>query len=171
MHSGKGQQSPKIYERSIIKLLKSQFPKAHLQAVKIPACALVSDLIWAKGPGFGVINHEQMDAVQQVFESNSWPRNVEVTDVCETESTALSTSLDKPWSPISIQIVFASKLLNLEIRHNSLSSTQWLRRSVESWDTVRVNFMFVPSVIFKWWSDFQISVFRLSSLQSFWISK
>ena len=42
------------------------------------------------------INCEWRDEVQQLFESNGWPWNVEVTDVCETESTALSTSLDKP---------------------------------------------------------------------------
>ena len=41
------------------------------------------------------INLEQKDAVQQLFESNSWPWNAEVTDVCETEGTGLSTSLDK----------------------------------------------------------------------------
>ena len=41
------------------------------------------------------INREQKDVVQQLFESNGWPRNVEVADVCETESTALSTSLNK----------------------------------------------------------------------------
>ena len=40
------------------------------------------------------INHEQKDAVQQLFESNGWPWNVEVTDVCETESTAHSSRLD-----------------------------------------------------------------------------
>ena len=39
------------------------------------------------------------------------------------QSTALSTLLDKP-HPFCIQIVFASKLLSLEIRQNSLSSTQ-----------------------------------------------
>ena len=55
-----------------------------------------SILIWSKGWGFEGHNHEQKDAVQQLFKSNSWPWNVEVTDVCETESTALSTSLDKP---------------------------------------------------------------------------
>ena len=32
---------------------------------------------------------------QQLFESNGWSLNVEVTDVCETQRTALSTSLDK----------------------------------------------------------------------------
>ena len=42
------------------------------------------------------INCEQKDAVQQLFENNGWPWNVEVTDVCETESTALSMSLAKP---------------------------------------------------------------------------
>ena len=42
------------------------------------------------------ISCEQKDAVQQLFESNRWPWNVEVTDVCETESTALPTSRDKP---------------------------------------------------------------------------
>jgi len=125
MHSGKGQQPPKINERSINKLLKPQFPKAYLQAVKIPACALLSALIWAKG----IEEHKswtesEKDAVQRLFQSNSQPWNVEVTDVCEIESTALSTSLDKPRLPICIQIVFASKHLNLEIRHNSLSSTQ-----------------------------------------------
>ena len=36
------------------------------------------------------INHEQKDAVQQLFES----MNVEVTDVCKTESTAHSSQLD-----------------------------------------------------------------------------
>ena len=40
------------------------------------------------------INHEQKDAVQQLFESNGWPWNVEMTDVCETESTAHSSRLD-----------------------------------------------------------------------------
>ena len=47
------------------------------------------------GPGFEGINREQKDAVQQLFENNGWPWNVEVTDVRETESTALSTPLDK----------------------------------------------------------------------------
>ena len=69
------------------------------------------------------INHEQKDAVQQLFESNSWPWNVEVTDVCDTESTTLSASLDKP-HPFCIQIVLISKLLSLDIRQNSLSATQ-----------------------------------------------
>ena len=40
------------------------------------------------------INHEQKDAVKQPFESNGWPWNVEVTDVCKTESTAHSSRLD-----------------------------------------------------------------------------
>ena len=48
-----------------------------------------SILIWANGWGFEGHNHEQKDAVQQQFKSNSWPWNVEVTDVCETESTML----------------------------------------------------------------------------------
>ena len=38
------------------------------------------------------INREQKDTVWQLFERNGWPWNVEVTDMCETESTALSTS-------------------------------------------------------------------------------
>ena len=41
-------------------------------------------------------NREQKDAVQQLFESNGWPWNFEVSDVCETENTALPTSLNKP---------------------------------------------------------------------------
>ena len=53
------------------------------------------------------INHEQKDVVLQLFESNGWPWNVELTDVCETESIALSMSLDKP-SP------FAFKLSSLQ---------------------------------------------------------
>ena len=53
------------------------------------------------------INLEQKDAVQQLFESNGWPWNVEVTDVCEIESTALSMSLDKPRP-------FASKLSSFQ---------------------------------------------------------
>ena len=36
-------------------------------------------------------NREQKDAVQQLFESNGWPWNFEVSDVCETENTALPT--------------------------------------------------------------------------------
>ena len=44
------------------------------------------------------INHEWKEAVQQLFESNGWPWNAEVTNMCETESTALSTTLDKPRS-------------------------------------------------------------------------
>ena len=56
----------------------------------------VSILIWAKGRGFEGINRQQKDAVQQLFESNGWPWNVEVTSVCETESTALTMSVDKP---------------------------------------------------------------------------
>ena len=40
------------------------------------------------------INHEQKDAIQQLFESNGWPWNVEMTSVCETESTAHSLWLD-----------------------------------------------------------------------------
>ena len=51
----------------------------------------MSVLIWPKGQGSE--GHEQ--EVQQLFESNGWPWNVEVTDVCEIESAALSTSLDK----------------------------------------------------------------------------
>ena len=39
-------------------------------------------------------NHEQKDAVQQLFESNGWPWTVEVTDVCKTESTAHFSWLD-----------------------------------------------------------------------------
>ena len=42
------------------------------------------------------INCEQRVSVPQLFESNGWPRNVEVTDMCDTESAALSVSLDKP---------------------------------------------------------------------------
>ena len=61
---------------------------------KKKASKLIS--VWAKGQGFRGINREQKDAVQQFFKSNGWPWNGEVTDVCETESTALSTSLDKP---------------------------------------------------------------------------
>ena len=41
------------------------------------------------------------------FESNGWFSNVEVTDVGETESTTLSTSLDKPHQ-------FAFKLFSLQ---------------------------------------------------------
>ena len=48
------------------------------------------------------INDEQKDAVQQLFESNGWPWNVEVTDVCKTESTAHSSRLDNiPRSPLA----------------------------------------------------------------------
>ena len=68
----------------------------YLWAVNICACTFMSILIWAKGWCFEGHNFEQEDAVLQLFESNSWPWNVEVTNVCETESTALSTSLDKP---------------------------------------------------------------------------
>ena len=35
-----------------------------------------------KGGALRGINHEQKGAVQYLFESNSWPWNVEVTDVC-----------------------------------------------------------------------------------------
>ena len=42
------------------------------------------------------------------FESNGWFSNVEVTDVGETESTALSTSLDKAPRP------FVFKLFSLQ---------------------------------------------------------
>lgn len=45
------------------------------------------------------INHEQKDAVQQLFERNGWPWNVEVTDVCGTESSASSKLDDVPRSP------------------------------------------------------------------------
>ena len=45
-------------------------------------CALAAILIWAKGGAFRGIHREQKDAVQQLFESNGWPWNVEVTDVC-----------------------------------------------------------------------------------------
>ena len=41
------------------------------------------------------INHEQKDTVQLLFESNGWTWNAEVTSVCETESTALTMSVDK----------------------------------------------------------------------------
>ena len=70
--------------------LKPRFPMVYLPAVEIRACALASILrSWAlRG-----INREQTDAVQQLFESNSWPWNLEAADVCETESTALPTSL------------------------------------------------------------------------------
>ena len=67
-------------------------------------------------------NREQEDAARQLFESNGWPWDVEVTYVCETESTALSVTRQAP--PICIQIILTSKLLSLEIRQNSLSSTQ-----------------------------------------------
>ena len=39
---------------------------------------------------------EQKDTARQLFESNGWLWNGEATDVCKTESTTLSTSLDKP---------------------------------------------------------------------------
>ena len=42
------------------------------------------------------IKHEQKDVVQQLFEKNGWPWNVELTDVCETEGTGLSISIDRP---------------------------------------------------------------------------
>ena len=42
------------------------------------------------------VSCEQKHSVPQPFESIGWPRNVEVTDVCDTESTVLSVSLDKP---------------------------------------------------------------------------
>ena len=52
---------------------------------------------WQRGRALRGINREQKDAVQQLFESNGWPWNFEVTDIeCETESTALSMSLAKP---------------------------------------------------------------------------
>ena len=35
-----------------------------------------------RGGALWGINGEQKDAVQQLFESNGWPWNVEVTDVC-----------------------------------------------------------------------------------------
>ena len=73
-------------------MLKLQFLKLYLWAVKICACALTSILIWAKGQCSQGINREQKDKVRQLFECNGWPWNVEVTDTCETESTALSTS-------------------------------------------------------------------------------
>ena len=63
------------------------------------------------------INCEQKDAVQQLLESNGWPGNVEVTDVCETESTALSLSLDKP------RPFYSNCPSKLKIRQNSHSST------------------------------------------------
>ena len=51
------------------------------------------------------INDEQKDAVQQLFESNGWPWNVEVTDVCKTESTAHSSRLDDiPRSPLALPL-------------------------------------------------------------------
>ena len=36
-----------------------------------------------RGGALRGINHEQKGAVQHLFESNSWPWNVEVTDVCK----------------------------------------------------------------------------------------
>ena len=62
------------------------------------ACALASVLIGQRGGALRGIIREQKDAVQQLFESNGWPWNAEVTDVCEAESTALCTSLDNPHS-------------------------------------------------------------------------
>ena len=62
--------------------LKPRFPKVNLWAVKICACTLTPVLIWAKGWGLEGHNCEQKDAVLQLFESNSWPWNVEVTSVC-----------------------------------------------------------------------------------------
>ena len=51
------------------------------------------------------INHEQKDAVQQLFESNGWPWNVEMTYVCKTESTAQSSRLDDiPRSPLALPL-------------------------------------------------------------------
>ena len=51
------------------------------------------------------INHEQKDAGQQLFESNGWPWTGEVTDVCETESTAHSSRLDDvPRSPLALPL-------------------------------------------------------------------
>ena len=49
-----------------------------------------------RGGALRDINSEQKDTVQQLFESNSWPWNVELTNAHETESTALSASLEKP---------------------------------------------------------------------------
>ena len=40
------------------------------------------------------INREQKDAIQQLFQSNGWPWTVEMTDVCETDSTAHSSRID-----------------------------------------------------------------------------
>ena len=93
------------------------------------------------------IKHEQKDAVQQLSECNGWLWNVEVTDVCETKGTALSMSTPQALTKL--------KLLSLEVRQNSLSSTQWFsRQKAESEFYVQL----CASVIFKWWSDFQIFV-------------
>ena len=59
-------------------------------------CTCVYLSLGQRGRALRGINREQKDTVtvQQLFESNGWPLNVEVTDVCETENTVLSTSLD-----------------------------------------------------------------------------
>ena len=51
-----------------------------------------------RGGALRGINREQKDAVQRQFESNGWPWNAEVTDVCVKLKTqrCISTSLDKP---------------------------------------------------------------------------
>ena len=57
-------------------------------------CTCVYLNLGQRGRALRGINREQKDTVQQLFESNGWPLNVEVTDVSETENTVLSTSLD-----------------------------------------------------------------------------
>ena len=60
------------------------------------------------------ISRKQKDTIQQLFESNGWPWNVEVTDVCETESIALHVHFTRLAPPFCIQIVLTSELLSLE---------------------------------------------------------
>ena len=90
------------------------------------------------------ISRKQKDTIQQLFESNGWPWNVEVTDVCETEGIALHVHVTRLAPPFCIQIVLTSELLSLKTKF--------------TFRKMGVNFMSVPSVIFKQWSNLQIFV-------------
>ena len=75
-----------------------------------------------------------------MFESSGWPWNVEVTKMCETESTALSMSPDKPrpfvFKLSLLQSFWALKKDKIHFhQHNELADRK-----------LRVNFMSVPSI-------------------------
>ena len=119
--------------------------------VKIRACALASISIWAKELGFE--------------RRKSWTERWFSSCLKVTAGLGLlkwrcawnwmhSTVHVTRWAPpISIQIVLASKLLSFEIRQIHFHQRNYLADRKPG-----VSFMSMLSVIFRWWSRFQIFV-------------